>query len=771
VNWTGDIDLVADGDAHAFKRELFAAAEQLGFTAVLDAPRIVNTIEVDLLFPGSRSRTVVFVDSGGRVLHWDVVMTRNPVPTDAAATDLAMLERDLRTAYLVLKRLRKRDERPSAWTAIGPISPATRRILSDVLDPPLGRVLTEAVNSGQAPSRSTIARAVRRMRWRRALSASAPAALISASKAAVGRTLHPAGIFVSLGGVDGSGKSAVTDALVEWSPFRRAFRIHSRPGVLKPMGWYVGRSEGDGSDPHGKGPWPQPMSGIRLFYFWLDFVAGYWIRIWPVRARGGLVVSERWWWDMYVDPRRHRLEAMPRSTRLLARLIPRTDVFFLLDAPSERIHERKRELSATEIERQRTAWSEIAGDVPGLTHIDAAQPLDVVTGEVVARVTTNQRARLGDEGQLRSFPPGDARWIIDTSSPSSLRDAMRLYQPSRRSAKAISKVTSTAMRWRLIGRHALTRLTGEVGPAERAAIDWIRSSAESELGAAQGLSVSAYLGAPGPKQKLSAVVVDTDGTPRAFAKLATTAAAIRSLRNESQALERASGLAPSVSVPRILSMEEGVESLLLLLAPVAGERMKDTAALDHRHIRLTSELARSAEAFDASAHIEQLNARLHETDHPRSETLQRVLEALPGISASAGTQFFAHGDLTPWNCLECHGLLGVVDWEMAGFRPPGWDLVHYVTQVESIVGQADPDVAAHRVATSPALASAGPPTLALLDATDDPGSTWRSLRALALTESALELIEQQPELSGRGIEIRARAAAELTGVAQHLFPK
>ena len=64
------------------------------------------------------------------------------------------------------------------------------------------------------------------------------------------------------------------------------------------------------------------------------------------------MVSERWWWDMYVDPRRNRMRPMPRAARALGRLVPRSDVLFVLDAPSATIHERKRELPAAEIERR-----------------------------------------------------------------------------------------------------------------------------------------------------------------------------------------------------------------------------------------------------------------------------------------------------------------------------------------------------------------------------------------------------------------------------------
>ena len=151
------------------------------------------------------------------------------------------------------------------------------------------------------------------------------------------------------------------------------------------------------------------MSAVRLAYYWADYAIGYWARIWPVRVRGGLVVSERWWWDMYVDPRRHRIRPMPRAARFLGRFVPRADAFFVLDAPSSRIHERKRELATSEIERQRTAWAQLAPTIPNLRTIDAAAPLPDMTGEVIQAVVERQRRRISPDGRLGHRPPTAGR--------------------------------------------------------------------------------------------------------------------------------------------------------------------------------------------------------------------------------------------------------------------------------------------------------------------------------------------------------------------------
>src|SRR5262249_40880152 len=149
----------------------------------------------------------------------------------------------------------------------------------------------------------------------------------------------------------------------------------------------------DGADPHGEAVWTPSVSTLRLLYLWADFLFGYWTRVWPVTARGGLVVSERWWWDMYVDPRRHRMHPMPRLVTVLARLTRAPDAPIVLDAPPEVILERKQELSFAEIQRQRDAWREVSRHVPHLEFIDATASEIEVGDAVVDSVIRRQVER------------------------------------------------------------------------------------------------------------------------------------------------------------------------------------------------------------------------------------------------------------------------------------------------------------------------------------------------------------------------------------------
>ena len=227
-HWQGDVDLLVTSDRAAFLRAMDTAAASLGFSAVLQVPRLFNTIEIDLLFPGSTSWTVVFVDRHGVVLHVDAAFAPSPA--------IPEIDEETGLTYVILKRLRKRDLDPEAWARIAERARRRAPALEPYLGDRLARCVTDAAVHGEVPDPAVVDEADRALRARRNRTPRAIRALARAVRVAARRSFRPAGAFVSLGGVDGSGKSAVTDALMDWSPFRQARRLHARPGLLKPMG-------------------------------------------------------------------------------------------------------------------------------------------------------------------------------------------------------------------------------------------------------------------------------------------------------------------------------------------------------------------------------------------------------------------------------------------------------------------------------------------------------------------------------------------------------
>jgi hypothetical protein len=162
-------------------------------------------------------------------------------------------------------------------------------------------------------------------------------------------------------GPDGSGKSTLARGLVSnvgrW--FASVRHMHWRPGVLPRAGRIVGSRAGDPTRPHAEEPHGKVLSLGLLLYDWLDFFLGGWLRIVPIRQRGGLVVMERGWMDIAVDPRRYHLTVSERLVRLLAWPLPRPDLTIVLYGSPELLAARTDELPESELARQVEAWRRI----------------------------------------------------------------------------------------------------------------------------------------------------------------------------------------------------------------------------------------------------------------------------------------------------------------------------------------------------------------------------------------------------------------------------
>jgi hypothetical protein len=264
---------------------------------------------------------------------------------------------------------------------------------------------------------------------------------------------EPSGLLLVVG-PDGAGKTTVVDAIASrvGLPVRRA---HHRPGVLARRG-----AEGPVTDPHAKPPRGLVASLAKLGVVLADHVIGGHL-MWRAQRRAGLLVLERGWFDMAVDPRRYRLPvAIVPLVRMLGNLVPHADVALLLTGDAEELHARKPEIGAAEVRRQIERWRRQAHTAARtVVEIDtirtapgaAAQAaLDALSGSSWRSVPCTPR-----RVELRRT--GRARPALAVYQPQSLRarlGATASYRwvtlPGRRVAAPLPRLDEL---WRLLGLH------------------------------------------------------------------------------------------------------------------------------------------------------------------------------------------------------------------------------------------------------------------------------------------------------------------------------
>jgi thymidylate kinase len=276
------------------------------------------------------------------------------------------------------------DEARTEWAAATPLEQETfiarlGQQLSDRVATGIARFLA----GGDAPS--TLVRHARRSFVRRSLTPRTLGAtwanrhtVIPAGRKAGVLGLRTTGCLVVLVGTDGSGKSTVSaeidDRLVRAGLHTSTAYLGMARGNLPGVGLarkLLGVAPaGDGAPTsHAKAASPTSSSldhamvrRAAAWYYAAEYGYRWWRDIRPGMRRGGVVISDRYVYDLRESP-------WPGSmaSRFAEWLMPRPDVLVLPDAPDRIIHARKPERTASEQAAQQDRFRALVASNPART--------------------------------------------------------------------------------------------------------------------------------------------------------------------------------------------------------------------------------------------------------------------------------------------------------------------------------------------------------------------------------------------------------------------
>jgi thymidylate kinase len=173
------------------------------------------------------------------------------------------------------------------------------------------------------------------------------------------------------------------------APFIQAHIMDLRPHMMRPVP----------VNPESKIPRGRLGTFAKLMMFFADYWLGYWLQIRPKLVRSTLVVSNRYFDDILVDPRRYRFGKPHAFARWLLPWIPRPELWLVFDVASEVLQTRTREVAAEEAARLRGEYRKVLRRQEDVVVLDASQPIEEVSAEaeraIVAQLARRTARRLG----------------------------------------------------------------------------------------------------------------------------------------------------------------------------------------------------------------------------------------------------------------------------------------------------------------------------------------------------------------------------------------
>lgn len=545
------------------------------------------------------------------------------------------------------------------------------------------------------------------------------------------RYWHPTGLLVAVLGPDGVGKTTLIECLRESlaGAFRQTQLFHLRPCIFGPKG-----TNGPVTDPHGKPPHPWWLSLLKLPYYILDYGLGYLSKVRPRLVRSTLVLFDRYYHDLLVDPRRYRYGGPIGFARLVRVFIPKPDLFLILDAPEELLLVRKQEVSPQEMRRQREAYRRLATEIPNAVFLDtslcpkevALDASEAILEHLRRRYLTrrhlwfrdnaaetlkwlqsvlfsSENSRLAvssavQNGATRQWETnGSFRWLafndgrgylIPIGSKLTMMNGLCLYNAQNLKAKVAKKLLATSLNaglgWPLL-RKVQILIRQNMSKEERSKISLLEHL-KDVLGR-QDLTFAISLGTPGVHRKPVIQIMTPDGKILGYVKVGWNQHTNALARNESHVCRHLSAFSfDSFAIPNVIYAGSWGDRFVCIQSAMEGKIQTAPRKLTSQYFAVLKELAtvHSQSIFlKDSALWTRLLKRIESTQsayyrHMLRQGANKVQERLGNNRLPF---HLCHGDFAPWNAQLVNGRLILFDWEYADLEAPAaWDLFHFSVQ-------------------------------------------------------------------------------------------
>ncbi len=499
--------------------------------------------------------------------------------------------------------------------------------------------------------------------------------MLSRALATMKSFIRPHGVFVVLLGPDGCGKSTLNECIEEASEgvFSQVWRFHWRPGLLPKLSSNNSSTKNEDDQiplaPPTESSYRGMISIIRYLYYWVDFILGYWLIIYPKKVTNTLIVGERYAIDNAVNPERYGFDIPQRLMSLTTWLIPSPDLIIRLEGDAQAIHDRKPELEVHQIEALIHKYRLETARWLGSKTLALDTCLGVEKTAFSTMSAINNMAAVKPLSGYKVFPPfGNAK--IAVSPGSTVAQALNMYNPGGKYGRAAKKFFQCLPD--CIAKLLLPKARGPV----LVKLKTIESYVDDLVCRfSSNVLINICIGTPGTDSKFTAQITSQEQV-LAYAKIATNDRTESLIANERLSLKLLKGLGTgNVCVPEIMLDDVEAEAMLIQSAPTEAFK---TIPLGFDNIDCELPITLSAIASSR-----QTVAAFYATHDLENEVNQLCKDAYPVLAAlfeNCGIACsFGHGDYAPWNTLRLlRNRIWLFDWEYASAEYPAlFDLIHY----------------------------------------------------------------------------------------------
>ena len=515
------------------------------------------------------------------------------------------------------------------------------------------------------------------------------------------------GLCLAVLGPDGAGKSTLITNLEQElkGAFRRTAVFHLMPGLLKRKA-----NQGAVTDPHGKPPRSPLVSFLKLLYYLLDYHLGYWLKVRPALVRSTLVLFDRYYDDLLVDPKRYRYGGPLWLARWLRRLIPRPDLWLILDVPEEEILRRKQEVPVEELRRQREAYRRLAMELPNAFLLDGSLPPDEVARQArelalddlheryLARrhlwfpkekrdnldwLRTSLGAKKHPNGKpfLHLTLPDGRGYLLPVTPRRTAEQALSLYTPQKSKARIAKNLLRLGLKIG-IARCLLPKVRLDFAELR----SWL-----VEIFGHRDIEMAVSLGVSGSHRKPVLQVLTRTGEVLGYVKVGWNETTKQLVRNEAQTLAILQDLVLSFATPQLLYFGELGDKVLCVQGPPPSGVHSAPGQLTTEYIKVLCTLAEMGvrwQYLEETTFWQRIINRAQKVQHLywRHLLLKAISEVKEQWKGEKIPLHFAHGDFTPWNAFWVNGQLYLYDWEYAQKEAPaGYDLFHFMVRTMRLV--------------------------------------------------------------------------------------